>query len=663
MTTSFNPNFEDMREIDNISITDVNSNLSVSRPIIPESLLTDSIIPTNNDTPDSMFNLSSAFTDEPLSNSRVDWTGLDVHNMRNDSMSSNTRFIFQNDLHSYNASELYSDTSLNSQVVTTLNEENYSGQPSSSPAGRNISSVSSDIPNAGTESFINKGKTAKSHNPESSDVPEISSLISELELQEDNGQKESGEVEAGPSRTSTHSQGNRIRSSSTSETSTIKIKSSKVATAKIIRNSKRKGSEEDQLAFNKKRKMTPLVSDVATELSKQVSPKKRKVFTPASITAALRQKVLTRLLEEHQVIEHSAELVKLYQQTLAKESNVMTTPHVIDKKTLQRAAAAMEEKGLLKTYNVSLPLLNGGSNTKLLFLHPSLTPSSPIVKEYVTKMLDRAILIGRSFKPSKIEEVNIEVEPLEEFQRRVAAEAAAGEKTITLEVPSESNTNPSNSCDALLMNSTAPEGLMGNLPGTEHVNKTLQTSNEMWWLHTARGYGWINAKMIRAKILHQYLISKLFDENYIDKNSRTFHTAILIRDLPLDLYLKIIGQSIPSQALTNYVCSGQSLDVSVIDLPSELRASLFSGNYKFRQNLKRLIDILVALRILKPIRRVFNESGDPVLDVDSDNADNFKFDPTEWSSKNATSCSPPQTLLAPAYQLLRHVPMFDFSVA
>ncbi|CAG8446026.1 5398_t:CDS:10 [Diversispora eburnea] len=403
---------------------------------------------------------------------------------------------------------------------------------------------------------------------------------------------------------------------------------------------------------------------VSSSSSKPKPSKKRKVITPASITAALRQKVLTRILEEHQVIELSAELIKLYQQTLAKESNVATTPHVIDKKTLQRAAAAMEEKGLLKTYNISLPLLNGGSNSKLLFLHPNLTPSSPIVKEYVTKMLDRAILIGRSFKPSKIEEVDVEVEPLEEFQRRVAAEAAAGEATISLDLSSISDpvTNNPESYETLMISTVTEE------VSTEHrINKNLQTSSEMWWLHTARGYGWINAKMIRAKILHQYLINKInnssSEENCIDKNLRTFHTAILIRDLPLDLYLKIIGQSIPSQVLTDYVRSGQSMDISVIDLPSELRASLFSGNYKFRQNLKRLIDILVALRILKPIRRVFNESGDPVLDIGDEDSENLKFDPTEWSSKNATACSPPQTLLAPAYQLLRHVPMFDFSVS
>ncbi|CAJ0758213.1 2839_t:CDS:10 [Entrophospora sp. SA101] len=302
-------------------------------------------------------------------------------------------------------------------------------------------------------------------------------------------------------------------------------------------------------------------------------------------------------------MECSADLVKTYQQALTKESGNVTSMHVIDKKTLARTGNAMEAKGLLKLYNVSLPLLNGNSQNKLLFLHPSMTSSSPQVKEYVARLKDKAILIGKSCKPTRIEDMNLEVEPLSEMQK--------------------------------------PQ------------------SNEMWWLHTARNYGWINAKMIRAKILHQYLISKFNDESpnntCINKINRTFQTIILLRDMPLDIYLKIIGQTIPSEPLTEYVCSGQSMSVSIIDLPNEIRSSIFSGNYKFRQSLKRLIDILVALKILKPIRRDFDENGNSILDVSNNES-------IEWSLSNATICSPPQTLLAPAYQLIYNVPMIDFSI-
>ncbi|CAG8773838.1 34146_t:CDS:1, partial [Racocetra persica] len=397
---------------------------------------------------------------------------------------------------------------------------------------------------------------------------------------------------------------------------------------------------------------------------------RKKFANSASITATLRQNIILQILEEHQVVELGTELIKLYQQTLQREPN-STTSHVIDKKTLQRTGLLMEEKGLIRTYNVKLPLLNGSFNTKVLFLHSSLTSSSPIVKEYVAKMEDRTMLVGRSHKPTKIEELDIEVEPLEQLQKRLAVEAAADESINLLNLPTFNN-NESESYEALMSNMSStvdPTSASPDTPETPYsasVKSRVQTSNEMWWLHTARGYGWINAKMIRAKILHQYLITKIIDaspdDSYIEKSTRTFHTTILLRDLPLELYLKIIGQSIPSHRLTEYVRSGQSLSVSVINLPSELRAELFSGNYKLRQNLKKLIDILVALKILKPIRRGFNERGDPVFEVENESND-FEDELAGWSQSAPTPCSPPQTLLASAYQLMRHVPMIDFSVS
>ncbi|CAG8676630.1 17581_t:CDS:2, partial [Acaulospora colombiana] len=489
----------------------------------------------------STFNFAPLFTDGSLSNAHTGWERLDSYRTHGDLMNPDSEFVFQNDIHSYDISDPYSDASINSQIVhSSPTGQNINLDPATSANLKTDLNLSTEISEHYSDAQNFREKTTNSHSTASANVSEDNNPALESELQVDDDRERSDEVEAGPSEiTPAASQGGLTKNPSALETLNVKVRSDEAA-SKIVRRSKRKDSDDGALSFNKKRKVSSHVSNAEEKVGKQVLAKKRKVFTPASITAALRQKVLTRLLEEHQVIEHSAELVKLYQQTLAKESNVTTTPHVIDKKTLQRAAATMEEKGLLKTYNVSLPLLNGGSNTKLLFLHPSLTPSSPVVKEYVTKMLDRAILIGRSFKPSKIEEVNIEVEPLEEFQRRVAAEAAAGETTITLEVPPESNANVPNSYETLT-SFVAPgdDSEDGAAETRRHNdNKSLQTSNEMWWLHTARGYGWINAKMIRAKILHQYLITKISDAapegNYIDRNSRTFHTAILIRDLPLD---------------------------------------------------------------------------------------------------------------------------------
>ncbi|CAI2169647.1 18759_t:CDS:10 [Funneliformis geosporum] len=393
---------------------------------------------------------------------------------------------------------------------------------------------------------------------------------------------------------------------------------------------------------------------------KKISKSKKKVVPVVSITASFREKIIEKLLEEFKVLECGAMLIGVYQDKVREYYNG-TTPHTIDKKTLTRTGNAMERKGLLRQYNVVLPSLNGKDQVKLLFLHPDLTPDDPKVKEYVTKLQDKALLVGRSYRATKIEEIDIEVEPLSELQKRMAAEAAAN-----------NSVNPLSTSLTSIPQPTIYDKLMSSMPTLDSVNSNVESlpnlnekiPNDMCWLHCARGFGWINAKMIRAKILHQYFFNKINDAGPDDpcimKENRIFQTAILLRDLPLDLYLKLVGQFSPSTKLSEYIKSGENMLRSVIDLPSDLRLEIFTGNYKFRQNLKRLIDILVALKLIKKLKRTFDERGNPILNMKR------AFVPDDVlevdSTRTSVYDSQPQNLLAPAYQLMRDVPMMDFSV-
>jgi hypothetical protein len=395
---------------------------------------------------------------------------------------------------------------------------------------------------------------------------------------------------------------------------------------------------------------------------KKVHKSKKKVAPVVSITASLREKIIENLLKEHEVLECGAMLISAYQDKISEYYNGVTS-HTIDKKTLARTGNIMERKGLLRQYNIVLPSLNGKDQNKLLFLSPKLTPESPEVKEYVTKLQDKALLVGRSYRAAKIEELDIEVEPLSELQKRMAAEAAANNSINPL-ASSITSIPQSTSYDKLMSSiSTTDSANPNNEDQNSQSNTNEKVPNDMCWLHCARGYGWINAKMIRAKILHQYFFNKINDASPVDpcimKEERIFQTAILLRDLPLDLYLKLVGQFTPSTKLTDYIRSGQNMSLSVINLPNDLRLEIFTGNYKFRQNLKRLIDILVALRLIKKLKRVFDGRGNPILNMKE------AFVPDDGvEDEDSTKCySLPQNLLAPAYQLMRNVPMMDFSIS
>ncbi|RIA98286.1 hypothetical protein C1645_870827 [Glomus cerebriforme] len=387
---------------------------------------------------------------------------------------------------------------------------------------------------------------------------------------------------------------------------------------------------------------------------KKVYNSKKKVAPVVSITASLREKIIENLLKEHKVLECGAMLINAYQNKIREYYNSMTL-HTIDKKTLARTGSVMERKGMLRQYNIVLPSLNGKDQNKLLFLNPKLTPESPEVKEYVTKLQDKALLVGRSYRAAKIEQVDyIELEPLSELQKRMATEAAAN-NSVNLLAASISTIPQSTSYDKLMLSMPTTDS------NSSQFNTNEKLPNDMCWLHCAREYGWINAKMIRAKTLHQYFFNKINDADPADpcimKEEGIFQTAILLRDLPLDLYLKLVGQFTPSVKLTDYIRSGQNMSLSVINLPSDLRLEIFTGNYKFRQNLKRLIDILVALKLIKKLKRVFDGKGNPILNMKK------AFVPDDGVEDNSTrNYSLPQNLLAPAYQLMRKAPMMDFSV-
>ncbi|GBC02145.1 hypothetical protein RclHR1_04480009 [Rhizophagus clarus] len=384
---------------------------------------------------------------------------------------------------------------------------------------------------------------------------------------------------------------------------------------------------------------------------KKVYKTKKKIPPVISITASLREKIIENLLKEHKVLECGATLIGAYQDKIREYYNDMTS-HTIDKKTLARTGSVMERKGLLRQYNIILPSLNGKDQNKLLFLSPKLSPESPEVKEYVTKLQDKALLVGRSYKAAKIEEYVVELEPLSELQKRMAAEAAANNSVNLL-----ASIPQSTSYDSLISSISTD---LNNESQISQSNANEKVPNDMCWLHCAREYGWINAKMIRAKILHQYFFNKINDADPSDpcimKEERIFQTAILLRDLPLDLYLKLVGQFTPSAKLTDYIRSGKNMSLSVINLPSDLRLEIFTGNYKFRQNLKKLIDILVALKLIKKLKRAFDGKGNPILNMKK------AFVPDDGIEDISTrNNSLPQNLLAPAYQLMHNVQMMDFS--
>lgn len=360
-------------------------------------------------------------------------------------------------------------------------------------------------------------------------------------------------------------------------------------------------------------------------------------YNRSSITAVRRQKNFLRLLEEKKVLEVGHMLIKAYQRLVASQEQGPATPvHTIDKKTIMRTAEAMEVDGLVKIYTLKVPMAVGGYSTRTLLLHPSLKPSDDVVQEYLAEVHDRHVIFGGKNKLAKVEVApDLEVERLEDIQKRLMRESrrscptspspahvsvyrgdtddldrsAAGETSAQESAVSEIEPSPMQLDDGPSHSLADGAGRPKKQPGR------LDPDSDRFWLIIAQQYGYINAKMLRARYLHEWLHDQLLDRK--DPSQRTpasisggfyrnggaFQVVILFRQLPFDLYLKLVGHTVISPDIDEFMRKPHYENVKIEDLPRAIRTEIFGPKMRYRRALIQILDILEALHIVTPISR------------------------------------------------------------
>ncbi|KAI9095507.1 hypothetical protein DFS34DRAFT_595054 [Phlyctochytrium arcticum] len=287
------------------------------------------------------------------------------------------------------------------------------------------------------------------------------------------------------------------------------------------------------------------------------------------VTAALRRSLLQELLAKHKILEINTLLMKAYQEKLMYLSDTLSA-YKIDRRTLTRTAAALQNDGLLQILTVSIPHINGEPTTRRLLLDPSLDPKDPAVSAYVNMIADRVTLSG-----------------------------ALGQQTRGVglrDIPSR----------------TAVDVQRTKGPGatTERaLDDRSRRDHTDFWLTTAQQFGFVSAKMVRARLLHKWLYE--FVENNTRAAARSqemvdspremgwiFHTAMLFKDFTFDMYLKLIGQTSTTDAMEEHLNDERLRSLQIAELPLSIRISILGG--RFRRQLKHLLDILETLHLVRP---------------------------------------------------------------
>ncbi|KAL6616969.1 hypothetical protein U3516DRAFT_826655 [Neocallimastix sp. 'constans'] len=368
-----------------------------------------------------------------------------------------------------------------------------------------------------------------------------------------------------------------------------------------------------------------------------------------SLTELRRRQYLIERLEKENIIEINSIFLNDLDEY---EQNFGDNNHKIDKKTILRMVKVLEKEEALKILIIQLPTLYGDYINKTLILNQNVPTDCEEVKQFIDSMRDKNVLNTGKLKQQKVKFADsIEMENLEDLKKRMKFhQKSDSNNTVINDKDSKGHhISPIIKDNVHKKEDQAHKG-SGNNENNENNNSESANSNKLksenttiLWNCIAQNYGWITAKMIRVKLLHVHILKCILKSqniNELDKNKKyyPFEATLIIKEMTMDLYLKIIGQLSVSTELDEYLRLPDSKKKTILEFPKNIKYIFFGGKMRFRRILKSTLEILIALKLIKPI----NEKGEEV----------------EVSNQHYV----PQDTLCHKYHFYISVPLYDYAV-
>ncbi|ORX58331.1 hypothetical protein DM01DRAFT_1405937 [Hesseltinella vesiculosa] len=301
-----------------------------------------------------------------------------------------------------------------------------------------------------------------------------------------------------------------------------------------------------------------------------------------------RKAIILEIVQEKRVVEHGLVLRTHFNEKWTAAHGDKGKGHSIDNRTLLRSARELQNEGKLHIAEGTVVNLNGTSSERKLIIHKDLDPNGSEVKNYFNYLNERKVLTPHSMKMSVFERVQGNIESLPERIDRMEKELeTARTSKHQLEVR-----RLETELDRIRSNfaKTVP------LPAKRHAD----------WVMAALQCGYILARLIRAKMFHEYLVDLLAsadpvaDQSDVDKEKRSLSIAYIIRHMPLHLMCKLIGVLTPNDEIVLFLRDETNANMTADQLPLHIRSLLFNDKNKFRVRLRTLLDCLTFLGILEP---------------------------------------------------------------
>ena len=274
-----------------------------------------------------------------------------------------------------------------------------------------------------------------------------------------------------------------------------------------------------------------------------------------------RRSAILHLLESPKILVLGTELVGRVQEFIESKNNEKLK-HTIDKRTIERDCEKLVGGGKIVKHMVSLSRINGSRYTKSIIVHPSLPIKSAIVKEFLDSLQDSLLVALIPFKPKLIADIDIDILALSES---------------TIDVVVESPT-----------------------PHTEE-DQTMAAIYEIKEIQ--QEYGYITGKCLRLRCLHEWIIKYVssitpFMWGNVKYPKVLVKTAIFFKDLPVDMFLRVIGKNTKCEALDSFLEVAGNGDVPICDLSIEIKAMLM-GSSRFKPAIWMYVEMLKNLGLIE----------------------------------------------------------------
>ncbi|KAI8370628.1 uncharacterized protein BYT42DRAFT_647852 [Radiomyces spectabilis] len=304
-----------------------------------------------------------------------------------------------------------------------------------------------------------------------------------------------------------------------------------------------------------------------------------------------RNKTVLKMLEDKPVMEFNRVFHLAFEKKRQELFGGSAQTSQICGKTIRRSCQQLADEGLLKFEPIRYTLLNGSQQERWLVFRPELDMTSTEVQEYSEYIKDYKMMVTPAYKMATITEIEAP-ESLEARLGRMEAEldVLVKERRMSAAERLEKQINE----------------IKHNQAHVEAVSEEAPVQRPGNWLLTAMQFGYINSRIIRAKLVYQYMFGLLGrpDVEGVNKEERTINSATMIYEMPISLFCQAIGIQQVNQVLCQFLEDPGSLDLTVREVPEEVQPHLFAQGTRFRRRLRVIMDLLTRLGLVTTAKKV-----------------------------------------------------------